>query len=351
MDNEKMYYNAIAIALEGDPLRVRKLFKKCVPQFHHWQDAYDILKEESLESGFFSPPNPERAWDELEKRNIKLALFQEEDYPSLLREIYDPPFGLYYRGTLPKENTFAIVGTRRATVEGKNITKKFARVVAHAGFTIASGLALGIDAAGHEGCLEASGVTVAILAGGLDDIYPATNDRLAHTILEKGGALISEYPLHEPPYAYRFLERNRIVSGLSKGVLVVESPKNSGSLVTARLALEQNRDVFVVPRNSVHPNFFGSHALIRQGATLVTQPEEILEVYEIMLRDDQPPQETFTNEEEKQVLLALRSIGTAANVDKIIAMTKLEPRIINRALSFLIIKQLVKETELGYIIE
>ena len=179
------------------------------------------------------------------------------------------------------ETPIAIVGTRRATPEGKIIAKRFARELTSYGIPIASGLAFGIDAAAHEECVATGGATIAVLAGGLDAIYPGSNAALAQKILARHGCIISEYPLGSPPLPYRFLERNRIISGISRGTLVVEAPENSGSLATARYALEANREVFVVPGSTLHPNFKGSHRLIRQGAELVTTPEEIFEAYGI----------------------------------------------------------------------
>ena len=195
----------------------------------------------------------------------------------------------------------AIVGTRRATPDGKSTARRFAAELARAGIVIVSGLAFGVDAAAHEGCLDAEGKTVAVLACGLANIYPRNNEPLAKKILAQGGAIISEYPPDMPAYPSRFLERNRIVSGLSKGTLVIEAPERSGSLATARFALEQNRDVFVVPGPIAHPNFKGSHALIRQGAELVTTPEDILESYGIA-REKSIGAEFAGTPEEKAIL-------------------------------------------------
>lgn len=337
---EALYYNAVAVALEGDYRRIAKLAQR----FPDWKSTYDSFRQND------SPPDAEAAWKLLGAIGVRLVLLGDEAFPPILREIHHPPFGIYLLGELPSENTMAIVGTRRATPDGKLIAKRFARELARGGFTIVSGLALGIDAAAHEGCLEAKGRTIAVLASGLNAIYPATNENLGRKIIENGGAIISEYPLDSSPLPYRFLERNRIVSGLSKGVLVVECPKESGSLATARFALEQNRDVFVVPGNISHPNFFGSHALIRQGAELVTMPEDIFESYGIIREEKMSHEENVGTPEEKLVLKALRSISAPADVDKIIEMTTLEPRIINQALSFLLIKNVIRETEEGYTI-
>jgi DNA processing protein len=349
---EKIFYNAVAIALEGNPSEVRVYKKKVAKReglFANWKRAYELL----VKDGRSPPINPELEWKKMQAAGARLIFFSDEDYPEALKHIHHPPVGIYVRGKLPERDSvcFSIVGTRRATTEGKSITKQFAGELAEAGFVIVSGLALGIDAAAHVGCLDANGTTIAVLACGLDDIYPSENEKLGVRILETGGAIISEYPIGQPSYPGRFLERNRIVSGLSRGVLIVECPDHSGSRATGRLALEQNRDVFVVPGPISHPNFFGSHQLIRQGAELVTKPEDILESYNIFAENKMINAELATSAEEKQVMLALQSTSHALDVDKIIDMTKLEPRVANQALSFLLLKHLVTETETGYIIE
>lgn len=341
--SEALYYNAVALTLMGDYGKIAKLKQR----LGTWENTYDALRRFGA-----APPDPLWAWDELRGSGVELVLRDDERYPSLLKETSRPPFGIYVKGALP-ENTdaqIAIVGTRRATLEGKNIARRFARELASCGFAIVSGLAFGIDAAAHEGCLDARRKTIAVLAGGLHAIYPRTNDRLARRIIENGGAIISEYPLAEPPHSWRFLERNRIISGLSRGVLVVEAPQGSGSLTTAREALQANRDVFVVPGSITHTNFEGSHALIRQGAELVTCPQEILEAYNVTREDEILEKEKNASVEERLILKALREIKAPAPVDKLIEMTRLEPRIVNQTIGFLLIKNFVKETGQGYTI-
>jgi len=340
---ESIYYNAVAVAVAGDYGSIAKLKIK----FGGWKRAYERLKIAGV-----AKLDAEEEWKKLERAGVRLILFDEEGFPRLLKEISGPPFGIYLKGTATRDDAppFAVVGTRRATPEGKSIARRFARELAHAGFPIASGLAFGIDAAAHEGCLDGGGITIAVLAGGLDSIYPRSNEKLAGKILESGGAIISEYPLGSPPYPARFIERNRIISGLSLGTLIIEAPDGSGSLATARFAVEQNRDVFAVPGPIAHPNFFGSHALIRQGAELVTKPEDILEAYGVTPQDKRSAEENAASPEEKLILEALRKISTPAEVDKIIMMTRLEPHIVNRALGFLLVKNLVKEKGAGYTI-
>ncbi len=256
--NEALYYNALAVAVTGDRRKLVKLLKK----YGGFERAYKKLRDGTLLGGGAARaamPDAGAEWKKLGERSVRLIFAGEKGYPPLLAEIEDRPFGIYILGTFPRGDTApcAIVGTRRATPEGKSIAHRFAHNLAQAGFPIVSGLAFGIDAAAHEGCLDARGTTVAVLAGGLDDVYPRENGRLAKRILESGGAIISEYPLGAPPYPDRFLERNRIISGLRAATLIVEAPVGSGALVTARLALEQNRDVFVVPGPITQPQLRG----------------------------------------------------------------------------------------------
>jgi DNA processing protein len=363
MDKEKVFYNAAAVAADGNPQAMRAIMKKLAKQydgmFPGWEVAYEYLANGGTVGRMEARnkntmPDPKTEWENLEQRGIRLVFSDEKDYPALLREIHDAPLALYVLGELPQTSSITIVGTRRATPDGKAITRKFARELASAKLTVVSGLALGIDAEAHEGCLEGKERTIAVLARGLDRIYPAENEYLAKHILEHGGVIISEYPAAEPPYPDRFLERNRIVSGLSEGVLVVEAPQRSGSLATATFALEQGRNVFVVPGPVSHPNFFGSHQLIRQGAELVTGPDEILEAYGINKKEKvtrTKREEQNATTEEKQVLIALRDANMPLEVDKIIALTKLEPRVVNRAITFLVVRELIKEMDTGYIIE
>jgi DNA processing protein len=201
-------------------------------------------------------------------------------YPQLLREIPDPPLTLYVRGKWAEcldAPCVGIVGSRRCSAYGQNVALSLARELASRGVTIVSGLARGIDAAAHRGALEASGRTVAVLGTGLDEVYPRDHQKLAAEILERGGALVTQFPLGTPPVAENFPYRNRIISGLSLGVLVVEASENSGSLITARLALEQGREVFAVPGSITSRYSFGTNFLIKgAGAKLVQAWQDIV---------------------------------------------------------------------------
>src|SRR6059036_182953 len=200
-------------------------------------------------------------------------------YPSLLRETYDPPVVLYVKGAWSEcleAPCVALVGSRRCSTYGQNVALSLARDLASRGVTVVSGLARGIDAAAHRGALEAGGRTVGVLGTGLDEVYPRDHRRLAAEILERGGALVTQFPLGTPPVAENFPYRNRIISGLSLGVVVVEAAENSGSLITARLAIEQNREVWAVPGNITSRNSFVTNYLIKgAGAKLVQQWQDI----------------------------------------------------------------------------
>src|SRR5215211_3662720 len=224
----------------------------------------------------------EKAEDEISRvreLGADLLLLDDGVYPALLREIFDPPVTLYLKGAWEQclnSPCVAVVGSRRCSTYGQNAATMLARDLAQRGVTIISGLARGIDAAAHRGALEAGGRTVAVMGTGLDQVYPRDHRKLAQEILAGGGALVSEFPLETPPAPQNFPYRNRVISGLSLGVLIVEAAENSGSLITARLALEQGREVFAVPGNITSRNSFGTNYLIKgAGAKLVQQWQDV----------------------------------------------------------------------------
>jgi len=201
-------------------------------------------------------------------------------YPMLLRETYDPPVVLYVKGAWSDcldRPCVAIVGSRRCSTYGQNAALMLSRELAQRGVTIISGLARGIDAAAHRGALEAGGRTVAVMGTGLDRVYPRDHQKLTGEILEHQGALVTQFPLGTPPVSENFPYRNRVISGLALGVVVIEAAENSGSLITARLAMEQNREVFAVPGNITSRNSFGTNYLIKAaGAKLVQQWQDVV---------------------------------------------------------------------------
>lgn len=213
-----------------------------------------------------------------EKNNGELIPFTHPSYPTALRELNDAPLLLYVRGKVEvlARSQIAIVGSRNPTPVGEKTAEQFAYCLAQAGLVITSGLAMGIDAAAHAGALAASAVTIAVIGTGLNQIYPASNELLAEKIVSQG-AIVSEFPPNTPAHAKNFPRRNRIISGLSAGVVVVEAALRSGSLITARFAAEQGREVFAIPGSIHNPLARGCHQLIRQGAKLVETAEDILE--------------------------------------------------------------------------
>lgn len=216
-------------------------------------------------------------FDALRADGIQVLTLSDGDYPALLREIARPPLLIYVRGNadalaLPQ---IAVVGSRQSSPAGAATAAEFAKLLAASGFAITSGLALGIDGAAHRGAL-ATGVTIAVLGTGLDRVYPRQHQALVEEILAAGGALVSEFPPGTPPRAENFPRRNRVISGLSLGVLVVEAALRSGSLITARLAMEQGREVFAIPGSIHNPQARGCHQLLREGATLVETAADIV---------------------------------------------------------------------------
>lgn len=214
-----------------------------------------------------------------------LLTWPDSDYPVLLREIPDPPLVLYIVGErrLLSRPQLAVVGSRNPTPMGRENAHAFAKSLAGAGLVVTSGLALGVDGAAHRGALEAGGQTIAVAGTGLDRVYPARHRDLAHEIVKHGGALVSEFSLGTPPLPENFPIRNRLISGLSLGTLVVEAALQSGSLITARLAVEQGREVFAIPGSIHSPQARGCHALIRQGAKLVESAQDVLEELDPLL--------------------------------------------------------------------
>jgi DNA processing protein len=257
-------------------------FRQLLNRFGSAEAAIEALPSFSRRAGLsgFSVRSRTEAEDEIaahERLGARLVAAGEADYPALLGFIPAAPPLLSMAGgrKLDWRKTVGIVGARNASASGQKLTRMLAGDLGNAGYVIASGLARGIDAAAHAAGLETG--TVAVLAGGLDSIYPEENIPLAYEIVAKGGALITEMPMGWEPRARDFPRRNRLVSGVSLGVVVVEAAKRSGSLITARIALEQNRDVFAVPGSPLDPRAEGGNLLIQQGARLVTSAVDIIE--------------------------------------------------------------------------
>lgn len=278
----------------------------------------------------------------------------DADFPAPLKQIPDPPLVLYMKGGWEDvdETAIAIVGARRASVYGQQIAQRFACELAGRGATVVSGLARGIDGAAHRGALQARGRTVAVLGNGLTQVYPPEHEKLASQITEHG-AVCSEYPMKMEPLAQNFPRRNRLISGLSLGVVVVEAAQRSGALVTADMALEQGREVFAVPGKVDSPTSHGTHQLLKQGAKLVTCVDDILEELRLEPRTVAPPDSvpepvrrslpiTGVTADERQVLEHL-SADEPSDVDTVAVKTGLAASTCVASLLGLELKRLVKQ--------
>ena len=242
--------------------------------------------------------------DLIKKHKVRVMTIFDRDYPDILKEIHSPPLVLYVKGRILQNDEFAvaIVGSRIASIYGNATAEKLGYELASRGVVVVSGLAKGVDSSAHSGALKAHCRTIAVLGNGLKDVYPPENKRLAGEIVEKGGALISEFPMAEEPLAYNFPRRNRVISGLSLAVIVVEAAKNSGALITADFALEQDREVFAVPGKIDSATSYGTNELIKQGAKLIQTADDVLEELKLKLGDagggrSKPPAADLTGEE------------------------------------------------------
>lgn len=233
----------------------------------------------------------------------------ENNFTAILQSVNPQPQALYYLGTLPEKRqpTITIVGTRKPTTYGQEVTYRFAFELAQRGMIVVSGLALGVDGIAHRAAIEAKGVTVAVQANGLETLTPRSHRQLGIDILVAGGAILSEYAPETPAAKFRFLERNRLVSGLSDAVLITEAAARSGTLSTATHALEQGKEVFVIPGNITSPLSAGCNQLIRQGATPVTSPHDILEVLQPTRPTHQAALPLAANDAQQRILQLLAS--------------------------------------------
>jgi DNA processing protein len=249
---------------------------------------------------------------------VKKLTIIDNAYPSVLRDIAGPPLTLFYKGADPSgwldRPRVAIVGSRAVTPYGKQVTARLAGELAEQGIVIISGLALGIDGIAHQACLEAGGTTVAVLAGGVDKLYPATHASLGNRILEQGGTIMSEYPEGTPHHKAYFISRNRIVAGLADALLITEAAERSGTLHTARFALEQGREVLAVPGNITSLASAGTNNLIKTGATPVTSVDDVLYVLGIQKAAAKPAVRGSNADEQAILELLGAGIGSGAEL-------------------------------------
>ena len=291
----------------------------------------------------------------IEKAGVQVVTREDAEYPRNLREVYDPPIILYVKGALSERDalSIAIVGSRRTTLYGQEMARKLAYQLARVGVTVVSGLARGIDTAAHKGALQAKGRTVAVIGCGIDTVYPAENEKLANEIVEKGGAVVTEFPFGVKPDRQNFPMRNRIVSGWSLGVVVVEANLTSGALITASQAAEQGRQVFAVPGRADSILSRGTNKLIKDGAKLTEDAEDILSEFEYLLpKNAARPAEAAPdgcgtepalklNDLEQKVMAQLGREETA--IDDIIRASGLTTASVSATLLALEMKRLVRQ--------
>ncbi len=319
--------------------RTSGISRKLAESIASWQDTIDYKAELGL----------------AEKGGVKIVTRIDDGYPEILKQIYDPPICLYVRGEIPEslELSIAVVGSRRMTSYGQRMARHLTESAVFAGWTVISGLAYGVDAVAHQAALDAGGKTVAVLGGGLARIHPQDHVPLARDISDNG-AVISEFPMEHPVTRQSFPRRNRIVSGLSRATLVVEAGLNSGALITANTALDQNRQVFAVPGQADNPQARGCNALIRQGAKLTESFDDVIDEFEFLPGlgsvkknedEDQPEEETHNigdlSPEEQLIMTSLKD--GEKSVDGIAADSELPPGKLLAMLMKLEMKKAVKQ--------
>ncbi len=288
--------------------------------------------------------NLEVEMEKIERAGVQALTYHDEAYPSRLKEIYDYPPLIYIKGDLIPQDEWciAVVGTRRATVYGRQVTEEMVSDLIRNKITVISGLARGIDTVAHRTALEAGGRTAAIFACGLDTVYPSENTNLARNIA-KQGALISEYPLGAKPRPDNFPRRNRIMSGMSLGVLVIEADESSGAMITAHMALEQNREVFAIPGSILSPMSRGTNQLIQEGAKLVRSCLDILQELNLKVTAYQIEMKEVTPTTETESLLLKQLSAEPAHIDQICRSSGLPVSTVSSTLAIMELKGMIKQ--------
>lgn len=345
------YWLAISEFQKFGPARWKKLLNYFPNCEEVWRADGNTLIQAGIDEnlaqefvGWRPTIDPQKELADLEKEKVQVITINDENYPKLLKQIYDPPALLYYKGTLPTDEfLLGVVGTRKISPYGRQVVEAIVAPLAKTGLTIVSGLALGIDAAAHEVTVREGGKTVAVLGSGLAEecLYPSSHRYLANQIMEHG-CLLSEYPLRMPPLQYNFPVRNRIIAGLSLGVLVIEATEDSGSLITARHALEQNREVFAVPGNIFQETAFGPNNLIKMGAKVTLSPEDILET--LNLKELKTTLETreIVPETPTEAKILEHLNREPIHIDQLVAQSGLETSLISSTLTLMEMKGMVR---------
>ncbi|PLX28469.1 DNA-protecting protein DprA [Candidatus Parcubacteria bacterium] len=317
-----------------------------------WSARFDELKrlrwDDQLISEFLDwrkNIDEEKIQKILEQEEIICLIQDDPEYPKLLKQIYDPPLCLFVRGKLSNDDfNLAVVGTRKCTTYGKQVTEEIVLELASQGITIVSGLAFGIDSIAHNTTLRAKGKTIAVLGSGIDrhHIHPTSHRELANNIINSGGAIISEYPPGTLPTKYTFPKRNRIVAGMSLGTLVIEAPEKSGALITAQCALDNNREVFTIPQNITSLTATGPNKLIQTGATCVTTTKDILDVLNLQDAHKYVTNKEILPDSPMEAELLKHLSRQSIHVDELIQKTHIKSQDINATLTLMEMKGKVK---------
>ena len=326
----KDHFGSLEAAWQSDPTKLKSagLDTGSVKSVEHWRPRISLDSE----------------MERLKRLDISVLTFIDPDYPSRLKEIYDYPPLLYIRGQLEPEDKWclAVVGTRRPTVYGRQITEEIVTELVRNNITIVSGLARGIDSIAHQSALKAGGRSIAVFGCGLDIVYPAENAALAKSLLERG-AQVSEYPPGTKPKPEYFPRRNRIISGLSLGVLVTEAGETSGALITASCALEQNREVFAIPGSILSPASSGTNHLIREGAKLVSNCTDILEELNLTAVARQLELKEIVPSSDTEAHLLKQLSAEPVHIDEVCRSSNLPMSTVSSTLAMMELKGLVKQ--------
>lgn len=351
MDDQK-YWLGFSLVKGIGPAKVRALWDHFGSLAYAWQAHEKELQRLGLGAAAIeslintrAELHLDQAWEKLQQQGVQLLTWDAPSYPRYLIEIPNAPPVLYLKGNLLEQDQWAVavVGTRRLTTYGRQVTHELVTGLVRHGVTIVSGLAKGIDAVAHKAALDAGGRTLAVLGSGLDNIYPAENRKLAQRISNGQGAVISEYPMGMPPDARNFPPRNRLISGLSLGVVIIEAGEKSGALITASFALEQDREVFAVPGPINSAASQGTNRLIQEGAKLVTRVEDILEELNLLQIAEQAAIQAVVPDSPEEAVLLNHLTRQPTHIDELVRMSGLNGATTSSTLMLMELKGVVQQ--------
>ncbi len=351
MDDQKKYWVGFNLVKGIGSARMRSLLNAFGSAENAWNAPVDALESAGIHprlveniSRLRSSDQVDRAWENIQKKEIQVLTWDDSDYPRRLKEIDQPPPVLYLRGQLLEADQWAvaIVGTRRITAYGRQVSEEIASQLAQNGVCVVSGLARGVDSVAHNAALKNNGRTLAVLSNGVDQIYPPEHHRLAEQIVQNG-ALISDYPPGTAPEASNFPPRNRIISGLSQAVIVVEAGEKSGALITAAFAADQGREVFAVPGYLFAPQSKGTNSLIHEGAHIFLGVKDILEILSLTQVDQFRSARTALPADATETRLYNLLGHEALHVDEIRMQTNLPIEQVTSTLTLMELKGLVRQ--------